>query len=166
MEDDCDALQRRCDDTERRYGGLANDWVREGYKKEKEHRLLASQSSWGGIKEKVRDLEDDCGALQRRCDDTERRYGGPGRVRNRFIFSFIPSFNRLTYSTSNVDFQTNGPEPCNKNYTKYKRYITYSDKNMGKSKLQVPDTGMSQYWSILEHFWCTSIAQKCDPYVI
>ena len=45
LEDDCGALQRRCDDTERRYGGLANDGVREGYKKEKEHRLLASQSS-------------------------------------------------------------------------------------------------------------------------
>ena len=30
----------------------------------------------------------------------------------------------------------------------------------GKSILQVPDTGMSQYWSILEHFWCTSIARK------
>ena len=39
-------------------------------------------------------------------------------------------------------------------------------KNYGKSKLQVPDTGMSQYWSILEHFWCTSIARKCDPYVL
>ena len=36
----------------------------------------------------------------------------------------------------------------------------------GKSILQVPDTGMSQYWSILEYFWCTSIAQKCDPYVL
>ena len=36
----------------------------------------------------------------------------------------------------------------------------------GKSKLQVPDTGMSQYWSILEHFWCTSIARKCDTYVL
>ena len=36
----------------------------------------------------------------------------------------------------------------------------------GKSILQVPDTGMSQYWSILEHFWCTSIARKCDPYVL
>ena len=35
----------------------------------------------------------------------------------------------------------------------------------GKSILQVPNTGMSQYWSILEHFWCTSIAQKCDTYV-
>ena len=32
----------------------------------------------------------------------------------------------------------------------------------GKSILQVPDTGMSQYWWILEHFWCTSIAWKCD----
>ena len=41
-----------------------------------------------------------------------------------------------------------------------------SESNSGKSKLQVPDTGMSQYWSILEHFWCTSIAQKCDPYVL
>ena len=40
------------------------------------------------------------------------------------------------------------------------------DKTIGKSKLQVPDTGMSQYWSILEHFWCTSIARKCDPYVL
>ena len=36
----------------------------------------------------------------------------------------------------------------------------------GKSILQVPDTGMSQYWSILEHFWCTSIALKCDTYVL
>ena len=47
LEDDCGALQRRCADTERRYGGLANDGVREGYKKEKERRLLASQGSWG-----------------------------------------------------------------------------------------------------------------------
>ena len=39
-------------------------------------------------------------------------------------------------------------------------------KSKGKSLLQVPDTGMSQYWSILEHFWCTSIARKCDTYVL
>ena len=39
-------------------------------------------------------------------------------------------------------------------------------RNIGKSKLQVPDTGMSQYWSILEYFLCTSIARKCDPYVL
>ena len=36
----------------------------------------------------------------------------------------------------------------------------------GKSILQVPDTGTSQYWWILEHFWCTSIAWKCDIYVL
>ena len=36
----------------------------------------------------------------------------------------------------------------------------------GKSILQVPDTGTSQYWSILEHFWCTSIARKCDIYIL
>ena len=36
----------------------------------------------------------------------------------------------------------------------------------GKSILQVPDTGMFQYWWILEHFWCTSIAWKCDLYVL
>ena len=36
----------------------------------------------------------------------------------------------------------------------------------GKSKLQVPDTGTSQYWWILEHFWCTSIAWKYDIYVL
>ena len=35
-----------------------------------------------------------------------------------------------------------------------------------KSILQVPDTGTSQYWWILEHFWCTSIAWKCDIYVL
>ena len=35
----------------------------------------------------------------------------------------------------------------------------------GKSILQVPDTGTSQYWWILEHYWCTSIARKCDIYV-
>ena len=31
---------------------------------------------------------------------------------------------------------------------------------LGKSILQVPDTGTSQYWWILEHFWCTSIVWK------
>ena len=36
----------------------------------------------------------------------------------------------------------------------------------GKSKLQVPDTETSQYCWILEHFWCTSIAWKCDIYVL
>ena len=36
----------------------------------------------------------------------------------------------------------------------------------GKSILQVPDTGTSQYWWILEHFWCTGIAWKCDIYVL
>ena len=30
-------------------------------------------------------------------------------------------------------------------------------KRFGKSILEVPDTGTSQYWWILEHFWCTSI---------
>ena len=25
---------------------------------------------------------------------------------------------------------------------------------------------MSQYWSILEHFWCTSIVWKCDTYIL
>ena len=28
----------------------------------------------------------------------------------------------------------------------------------GKSILQVPDAGTSQYWWILEHYWCSSIA--------
>ena len=39
----------------------------------------------------------------------------------------------------------------------------------GKSIFQVPqvlDTGTSLYWWILEHFWCTSIARKCDIYVL
>ena len=35
-------------------------------------------------------------------------------------------------------------------------------KKKRKGILQVPDTGTSQYWWILEHFWCTSIAWKCD----
>ena len=51
MEDDCGALQRRCDDTERRYGGLANDGVREGYKKETQ--TSSKPRQLGGIKEKV-----------------------------------------------------------------------------------------------------------------
>ena len=38
--------------------------------------------------------------------------------------------------------------------------------HLGKSILQIPDTGRSQYWSILEHFWCTSIARKCDIYIL
>ena len=38
--------------------------------------------------------------------------------------------------------------------------------SLGKGILQVPDTGTSQYWWILEHFWCTSIAWKCDIYVL
>ena len=37
---------------------------------------------------------------------------------------------------------------------------------LGKSILQVPDTGTSQYWWMLEHFWCTSIAWKCDIHVL
>ena len=37
---------------------------------------------------------------------------------------------------------------------------------IGKSILQVPDTRMSQYWSVLEHFWRTSIARKCDTYIL
>ena len=41
-----------------------------------------------------------------------------------------------------------------------------SRKSCGKSILQVPDTGTSQYWWIPEHFWCTSIAWKCDIYVL
>ena len=40
------------------------------------------------------------------------------------------------------------------------------NKHWGKSILQVPDTGTSQYWWILEHFWCTSIVWKCDIYVL
>ena len=36
----------------------------------------------------------------------------------------------------------------------------------GKSILQVPDAGTFQYWWILEQFWCTSIAWKCDIYVL
>ena len=40
------------------------------------------------------------------------------------------------------------------------------EKTFGKSILQVPDTGTSQYWWILEYFWCTSIAWKCDIYVL
>ena len=38
--------------------------------------------------------------------------------------------------------------------------LSATDRGKGKSKLQVPDTGMSQYWSILEYFWCTSIARN------
>ena len=45
------------------------------------------------------------------------------------------------------------------------RHVTFQ-KVFGKSKLQVPDTGTSQYWWILEHFWCTSIAWKCDIYIL
>ena len=50
-----------------------------------------------------------------------------------------------------------------------KMAIAYGElckQEVGKSILRVPDTGMSQYWSILEYFWCTSIARKCDPYVL
>ena len=39
---------------------------------------------------------------------------------------------------------------------------TASGRRQGKSILHVPDTWTSQYWWILEHFWCTSIAWKCD----
>ena len=39
---------------------------------------------------------------------------------------------------------------------------TASGRRQGKSILHVPDTGTSQYWWILEYFWCTSIAWKCD----
>ena len=35
-----------------------------------------------------------------------------------------------------------------------------------KKYTSVPDTGTSQYWLILEHFWCTSIAWKCNIYVL
>ena len=42
-------------------------------------------------------------------------------------------------------------------WTSEKHLTQFGDMD-GKSILQVPDTGMSQYWSILEHFWCTSIA--------
>ena len=37
---------------------------------------------------------------------------------------------------------------------------------VGKSILQFPDTGTSQYRWILEHFYCTSIAWKCGIYVL
>ena len=40
------------------------------------------------------------------------------------------------------------------------------EKQPGKSILQVPNTGTSQYFWILEHIWCTSIAWKCDIYVL
>ena len=44
--------------------------------------------------------------------------------------------------------------------------VNRSVMNVGKSILQVPDTGTSQYWWILEHFWCTSVAGKYDIYVL
>ena len=42
----------------------------------------------------------------------------------------------------------------------------YSKILSGKSILQVPDTGTSQYWWILKNFWWTSIGRKCDIYVL
>ena len=53
--------------------------------------------------------------------------------------------------------------------TNYKPWIFYEVHTIfffWKRILQVPDTGTSQYWWILEHFWCTRIARNSDIYVL
>ena len=65
-------------------------------------------------------------------------------------------FEPLSFAISDVDYIVN----------QNLNLVIPPSAHFGKSKLQVPDTGTSQYWWILEHFWRTSIAWKYDIYVL